>query len=127
MKAIVVLSLAIFLSGCSTLGKFIPSKFDNVEFGKLVELNVISKSPLVGIEWCRETDINRMSYLSAQLKVYSENRLNANIANVYGEIDKLVVELKAKENPSNAYCRIKRESIHKVTEDALKVFGSRKA
>jgi len=127
MKSFVIAICFTMLAGCSTIQKFMPSNFDNVEFGKLVELNVIFESPLIGEDWCREMDIHRMAFVSNQLRVYSENRLNANISKIYSEIDKLVMELKNKENPSSAYCKIKRGSIHKVTEDALKVFGSRKA
>lgn len=125
-NAFLVLTLSFLIAGCSSIGKLIPSKFDNVEFGKLVELNVIASSPLVGEEWCRENDLNRMAFISKQLKVYSEHRLNANISEVYTEIDSLVTELANRESPAPAYCKIKRTNIAKVTTKALDVFGGRK-
>lgn len=120
MKYLIVTTLFL-LTSCGLL----PSKFDNVEYGKLIELHVASSTPVVGDDWCRSADLNRLQYLSSQLKVYSNYRLNKNIASIYNEIDKLVIELKDRENPSPAYCKIKRQNISKVTENAIKVFGKR--
>lgn len=127
MKTLIALSLFLLLSGCSALSKFIPSNFDNVEYGMLVELNVIASSPLVEDNWCNDSHLNRMAYISRQLKVYSEHRLNENIANIYSEIDSLAMELRNRKNPSTTYCKIKRNNIHKITNETLSVFGDRKS
>lgn len=119
--------LVTVLAGCSSIGKFIPSKFDNVEYGKLVELNVLTTSHGGVEDWCNKAIINQLNYRAEYLHTYSTYRLNANIANIYKGIHDLTKELRAKENPSDAYCKIKRQSIQKITTEALSVFGSRKS
>lgn len=118
MKTLSVLLLSILLSGCS----LIPSKFDNVEFGYLSELKAVSTLDRT----CNKEHLERMKFLSSVLMVYSENTLNENIANVYLEINDLTSELISRENPSVAYCRLKRENISSVTNQALEVFGKRR-
>ena len=115
MKNIVSLALCIFvLSGCSSIGKFIPSDFDNVEYGKLVELNVISN--MSQGDWCKKSTIGQMDYRAHWLYTYSKYRLNENITTIYQKLNSLTNELVARENPSQAYCRLKRQNIHKVTD-----------
>jgi uncharacterized protein YceK len=126
MKNIVSLALCIFvLSGCTSISKFIPSDFDNVEYGKLVELNVISAMGEDGL-WCMKPILSQMDYRTHWLYTYSKYRLNDNITTVYQKLNSLTDELVARENPSDAYCRLKRQNIHKVTTQSLEVFGGRK-
>jgi len=128
MKSAVFFVLFTFmLAGCSALGKFVPSKFDNVEYGKLVELNVLSIIHGQKEDWCNKAILNQMNYRAEYLLTYSTYRLNDNITNIYKGIHDLTEELRVKENPSDAYCRIKRQSIQKITTETLEVFGSRKA
>jgi hypothetical protein len=117
--------LILTLMGCSSFAKFLPSNFDNVEFGKLVELNILAITPST-TDWCDKSDIAKMSYVSRQLEVYSFNRLNTNISNIYAGINSLVLELNDKQNPSSAYCKIKRTSIYETTKKTLATFGDRK-
>lgn len=124
-KALLGLVLVSLLTGCSTIGKLIPSKFDNVEYGKLVELNVISTMAPGG--WCQESAIQQMNYRAVWLQTYSKYRLNENIAKIYEQIGDITKELNERENPSEAYCRIKRENIHKITAETLQVFGGRRS
>ena len=121
MKQLFFASL-LFFAGCSLL----PSDFDNVEFDRLASLNVLSISPYVNDDWCRQAELKRMKYVSDILQVYSQNRLNDNISNIYAEIGSLVNELNEREKPSSAYCQLKRKNIHKATTSALEVFGGRK-
>ena len=125
-KALLGLVLVTFLAGCSSISKFLPSNFDNVEFGKLVELNVVAELKDPAEPWCNPVIINQMNYRSLWLVTYSKYRLNDNIAEIYKQIHGITKELKERENPSDAYCRIKRQSIHRITTDVLEVFGSRK-
>jgi len=120
MKHLVLLPL-LFLAGCNLL----PSDFDNVEFDRLASLNVMSIHPVTD-DWCRESELKRMNYVSYILKIYSKYRLNANIAEIYSEIHSLTAELAEREDPSNTYCKLKRNNIHKATTKALEVFGGRK-
>jgi hypothetical protein len=126
MKNLFLASLVIFATGCSSIGKYVPSEFDNVEYGKLVELNVISVSHNSIEDWCNKGIINQMNYRAKYLHTYAKHRLNENIVNVYSEIHKLTDELKQKEEPSQAYCKIKRTNIHNITTNTLNVFGDRK-
>ena len=127
VKNMITACIILGLAGCSTISNLFPSDFDNAEYSMLVELNVIAKSPLVKEEsWCHPSHISRMAYLSTQLTVYSKHRLNENINKIYNTINDTVIELKEKESPSNAYCKIKRNTIYKMTDDTLKVFGDRK-
>ena len=126
-KMLLTTCVVLGLVSCSTIDKWVPDDFDNVEYQILVELNVIAKSPLVKEEsWCHPSHLSRMSYLSHQLTVYAKHRLNPNINKIYGTINDTVFELKNREDPSNAYCKIKRNTIYKMTDDTLKVFGQRK-
>ena len=67
-----------------------------------------------------------MNYRSFYLHTYSKNRLNENITEIYKGLHGLTTELVERENPSDAYCRIKRTNIHNITSSALEVFGDRK-
>ena len=73
-----VLTLAI--AGCSSIGKYLPSEFDNVEYGKLVELNVISNMPQE--DWCKKSTVNQMNYRAKYLVTYAENRLDDNVKKI---------------------------------------------
>ena len=116
----------LLITGCSNLGKWIPSDFDNVEFGKLAELHVLASEPLDGKNWCGRADIGMMHHHARILSVYSEHRLNDNIKNIYTAIEDLTQELKDREKPSEGYCKIKRQSIANISEQALATFGDRK-
>lgn len=117
-------TLLLALSGCANIGKFFPSEFDNVEYGKLVELNVIANMPQD--DWCKKSTISQMNYRALYLHTYAENRLNDNITEIYKGLHGLTEELVNKEEPSQAYCRIKRTNIHDITTNILSAFGDRK-
>jgi hypothetical protein len=119
-KLIIGLGL-IVLSGCSSLDRFMVDDFDNVEFGKLAELRVISNFGAT----CHPGEIKRLVYSSRVLKQYSKNTLNANISSIYDEINSLSEELYARENPSAGYCKIKRRNITMAIDAALETFGGR--
>jgi hypothetical protein len=125
VKNILVLASVLILGACSTIGKYLPSDFDNVEYGKLVELNVVSAMGEDGL-WCMKPVLSQMNYRSFYLHTYSKNRLNENITEIYKGLHGLTTELVERENPSDAYCRIKRTNIHNITSSALEVFGDRK-
>ena len=125
VKNILLLASVLILGACSTIGKYIPSDFDNVEYGKLVELNVVSAMGEDGL-WCMKPVLSQMNYRSFYLHTYSKNRLNKNITEIYKGLHGLTTELVERENPSDAYCRIKRTNIHNITSSALEVFGDRK-
>lgn len=118
MKTIMMILFSIVLAGCT----LIPSKFDNVEFGYLSELKVVSALD----QTCDKEQLNRIRFLSQVLVVYSENALNKNIAEIYLELNNLTDELVARENPSAAYCRLKRENITEAADKALSTFGKRR-
>ena len=115
-----ILAVAI-LSGCSLLDK-IPDKFDGQEYVYLVELNVASSHSST----CERTEIVYIDHLAAVLEKYSEHALNKNTAEIYAEIRSLTRELVDRASPSEAYCRLKRNTISKVTNETLSVFGNRK-
>ena len=125
VKNILVLASVLILGACSTIGKYLPSDFDNVEYGKLVELNVVSAMGEDGL-WCMKPVLSQMNYRSFYLHTYSKNRLNENITEIYKGLHGLTTELVEREKPSDAYCRIKRTNIHNITSSALEVFGDRK-
>lgn len=118
MKTASILLFSIILAGCS----LIPSKFDNVEFGYLSELKAVSTLDYT----CDKEQFERMKFLTSVLMVYSENTLNRNIAGIYLELNSLTAELAIRENPSSAYCRLKRKNISDVADRALEVFGKRR-
>lgn len=115
------LLIATLLSGCSTIAKFAPSNFDNVEYGYLNELYVVAAWE----DSCKKAHLVRIQYLSRVLKSYSANTLNDNVASIYAEINSLAEELTSKDNPSPVYCKLKRNNITLATERALEVFGGR--
>ena len=124
MKYFLIGTLALLLSGCANVSKYLPSEFDNVEYGKLVELNVISIMPQSS--WCTKSTLSQMNYRAMYLHTYAEHRLNSNIAEIYAGIHGLTSELVERKEPSEAYCKIKRTNIHDITSTALETFGDRK-
>jgi len=121
IKTLIVGLSLIVLSGCSSLDRFMVDDFDNVEFGKLAELRVISNFSST----CQPGELKRLVYYSRVLKQYSKNTLNANISSIYDEINSLSEELYVRENPSAGYCKIKRRNITMVIDAALETFGGR--
>lgn len=116
----VLLTLTV-LSGCGIMN-YIPEDYDGNEFMKLAELSVLSEIS----EGCDPAELKGMRYQSAVLLKYSTYTLKENIAEIYYGIHSLAVELDDRENPSAAYCRIKRQNIAKLTNEAMAVFGERK-
>lgn len=118
----------ILLSGLLLLGitgcNIMPDNFDNVEYGYLVELNVIASEPVIE-DYCRGAELRRMDFIASVLVKYSEHTLNENVNNIYKDIKGLTKELSDRKEPSSAYCKIKRDNIKKATESALEVFGRR--
>lgn len=122
MKKILSIAIvsSILLSGCAGLNR-LPNKFDNVEYRDLVELNVLSKWSTT----CNQAELDRMSYLGNILETYSAGTLNNDVAEIYKEISSLTAELKTRENPSEVYCKLKRNTITESTNKAIEVFGGR--
>ena len=81
MRILGFITLALLLNGCSSLMNMIPDRFDNVEYAKLVSLNVDAE---VSKESC-SVDIE--TYKSALfLKKYSEGTMNKTNNEIYSEI-----------------------------------------
>lgn len=121
---VLIVALTLAIAGCSSIGKYLPSEFDNVEYGKLVELNTIAIMPAKS--WCNPSSLNQMNYRAQYLHTYAEHRLNPNIAEIYAGIHGLTTELAEREKPSETYCKIKRTNIHDITTTVLETFGDRK-
>ena len=129
-RNLAILLTAVYLSSCSIIDK-IPDKFDNQEYAYLVELNVTSTHSST----CDIEEIVYMDHLAAVLEKYSEHTLNKNTTEIYAEIRSLTRELVSRADarelvdrasPSEAYCKLKRNNISKVTNETLSVFGNRR-
>lgn len=116
------LLVAIMVSGCANFRDYVPEDFDGNEYMKLAELSVLSSLS----ETCDGVELASMRFNSAVLMKYSEGTLKQNIADIYAGIYDLTVELTERENPSAAYCRIKRGNITKLVDEAMDTFGERK-
>lgn len=112
---------ALILTGCAGGFNRLPNKFDNVEYRDLVELNVLAGWS----EGCARPELDRMEYLGKILSTYSAGSLNDDVAEIYKAVGDLTVELRARENPSDTYCRLKRTNIAEATDRAIQVFGRR--
>lgn len=126
MKYFFILALST-LTGCAGLNNIannLPDRFDNVEFAYLVELNVISSNAFSD-DYCRDSELKRMHYNASILEKYSEKTLNINTSDIYKQIKDLTQELVSRQDPSQSYCKIKRENISEVTDNALTIFGDR--
>ena len=66
-----------------------------------------------------------MDYLGRILATYGNNTLNDDIGEIYTEVSSLASELRARENPSPTYCKLKRTNISDATDRAIEVFGRR--
>lgn len=117
MKYNIIITLTLLLSGCG----LIPSKFDNVEYMHLVYLNLASDNQ----DGCNHIENESMVFYSKFLYTYSEHTTNENIHKTYGEILSLAQELAKRENPSDAYCNIKKKTIKDLTSKAIEVYGGR--
>ena len=118
----ITLTVSLFLVSCSNLGKYVPENFDGNEYMKLSELSVMSTIS----ESCNSMELAAMGYHSAVLMKYSEGTLKENIADIYAGIHTEIVQLSERENPSPAYCKIKRNNITKLIDQAMDTFGDRK-
>ena len=121
-KIIGFLFVAIMVSGCANFKDYVPEDFDGNEYMKLAELSVLSELS----ESCDGMEIASMRFNSAVLMRYSEGTLKENIAEIYAGIHDLTVELTERENPSAAYCKIKRGNISELVDEAMDTFGDRK-
>lgn len=120
MKNFVILFGVLFLSSCAVMD-LIPDKFDNVEYGALVNLGVIAENTT----GCDVPALESAWVQAAFLEKYSEYALKKNNHNIYGKILDEIVEFKNRQDPSAGYCRIKWGNISTITEEALSVVGSR--
>jgi len=121
----IYIGLAVFvtllMTGCGSL-KYMPEKFDGNEYMKLAELSVLSSLS----ETCNGLEVASIRFNSAVLMKYSEGTLKENIADIYAGIHAETVQLSVRENPSPAYCRIKRNKIVELVDSAMDTFGDRK-
>ena len=76
-------------------------------------------------ETCASPELERMDYLGRILATYGNNTLNDDIGEIYTEVSSLASELRARENPSPTYCKLKRTNISDATDRAIEVFGRR--
>ena len=116
------LFVAIMISGCANFRDYVPEDFDGNEYMKLAELSVVADLS----ETCNGMELTSMRFYSAVLMKYSEGTLKENIAEIYAGIHALTVEISERENPSPAYCKIKRGNISKLVDEAMDTFGDRK-
>lgn len=116
------LFVAIMISGCANFKDYVPEDFDGNEYMKLAELSVVADLS----ETCNGMEMTSMKFYSAVLMKYSEGTLKENIAEIYAGIHALTVEISERENPSPAYCKIKRGNISKLVDEAMDTFGDRK-
>ena len=119
MKKLLIVVLAMSVSACSLLGK-IPDRFNEVEYGYLAEL----KTSVSWSESCDIKELSEMKYLSSTLVEYSR-RFNDNNKTIYANIDQQINALYNKDNPSPAYCKIKRKALGEVIDKTLDVYGRR--
>lgn len=115
-----ILVFTLFLSGCSILD-YMPDKFDNVEYERLVSLGVTVDMA----SGCDVDNIQEMLYNSRILKKYSQGTLGKGTTLVYSEINDLIEELNSRESPSVVYCDLKRKNIKSITEQAIETYGRR--
>jgi len=122
MKLPIVLATTLLLSGCGTLMNLFPDRFDNVEYARLVDLNVYAKISKNGVT-CQRPD---EAYRSAKfLEVYSQGTMNETNQTIYSEISSLVTELYQRNDPSPAYCKLKWKNVETATNDAISLSGAR--
>jgi hypothetical protein len=123
MNKILVTIISVgLLTSCSNIVDYFPEKFDGNEYMKLAELSVLS---CMGTD-CNDNIVKSMRYNSAVLMKYSEGTLKENIADIYAGIHAETVQLTERENPSAAYCKIKRKNISSLVQQAMDTFGDRK-
>ena len=119
-KGIIIVGIVLSLAGCANIGNLVADKFDNVEYGKLVELNVDAITSEGRCPLSQDTYKN-----SLWLKIYSAGTMNDTSTDLYKELHGLVEEFYNRENPSEVYCKLKWENIVKATDDAIALTGSR--
>lgn len=114
---LLIIATLLTLSGCANL---FSDRFDNVEYGMLVQLNVDS------ITQRTDCPLKLDTYKkSLALKIYSEGTMNDTSKDIYNEIHGLVDEFYTRENPSPVYCDLKWDNIQDATTRAIELTGSR--
>ena len=116
------IALTFFMVSCTNLNKYIPENFDGNEYMKLSELAVMSTLS----DSCNSMELSAMRYHSAVLMKYSEGTLKENIADIYEGIHTEIMQLVERTEPSPAYCKIKRNNITALIDQAMDTFGDRK-
>lgn len=121
MKKLIVVPLIVLLSGCSLMN-LIPDRFDSVEYGKAIELNVAANM----YSRAGACTLPDQPYADAKfLEVYSKGTMNETNQQIYTEISSLVEELYTREDPSAVYCKMKWKNIETATHKAIELSGSR--
>lgn len=122
MRLSIILLSTLALSGCGSLMNLFPDQFDNMEYAKVVELNVVASVSKNSIT-CQRPD---NAYLTAKfLEVYSKGTMNETNQKIYAEVGSLVSELYQRNDPSPAYCKIKWGNIEKATSEVIALSGAR--
>jgi len=122
MRLTIVLATTLMLSGCGSLANLFPDQFDNMEYAKVIELNVSASINKNGKTCQRPDDAYRTAKF---LEVYSKGTMNETNQTIYTEVGSLVEELYTRENPSAVYCKLKWGNIEKATSDVITLSGAR--
>jgi len=115
------LAVALLAAGCGTL-KYIPEDFDGQEYWGLATLSVYTDLS----EACDPSELQIMKIQSDILMKYSEGTLKENIAEIYEGLHDEITQLADRDTPSPAYCKIKRQNISKLVDQAMDTFGDRR-
>lgn len=122
MKGFILGAFVVMLSSCNAAMNLIPDRFDNVEYYSIVTLSVNASQLKTNEECVRpDTFLTRTKVLSK----YAQGTMNKTNQDIYNDFDALVTELYARENPSNAYCKMKWQNIENAANDILAISGSR--
>ena len=90
MKGFIIGFMVITIGACSNLGNLIPNKFDNVEYGSLVRLGVITENA----KKCDGSLVMSAWGESAFLEKYGKYTIDETNQKIYVKINDLVEELR---------------------------------
>lgn len=125
MMRVLVLSLMVVLSGCSTVKEWIPSFWDPNQSARIVDIRL----DVLAID-CSQPQVAQLKPLQRDLlwfKEYSSSKgmTQGDVLRVVEPIDAIVSEWAERGEGSKGYCTIKRKLLLEQSERAAQVIQGR--
>ena len=122
MKKLLIVLLALQISGCALIEKLWVSGYDNNEYALTNKVRTLAQSA----KTCDAPTVKELYVTSLELKNFTEYLpRNKATYDLTSHLFVIVEELSKKEDPSPAYCKAKLNTIVKSAETIQQVMGNK--